>query len=662
MRFAVPALAKHVCLRQSESRSVRAMPVTTLSPSKSVATHLSAHRSRRPRGFHLFAPAIGILLLAPHAVSALELGEASIKNGLGESLLVEIPYRLAGNEQVVSACVGVAPARGDDDLPTYARVTRISVTPTHIQIFDDRRVLEPLIGLNVEVHCAGAPHFVRSYQLFVDPPAQLPTLLSSGPAVAAARTQLAIDATAPISTPLVDATPIIPNQTATIAATTDSTATAAIAKPASASGNASARARGLEGGNLPQGQTYRVVRGDTLSGIAARIAGRPVTILEAADAIFAANPAAFSRGNPDLIEEGRSITIPNLMPSQAALAVLSAPAPAAVREAALSAAAPEAVVEPAPAPSNAALPLQADDAASVAAPEATQPLSAATTAVAQPSAAPVVAPTSADVAPDVPSPAVPSPAVTARFSASFVALLALVAAIILASAVVAFVRRRRDQQAAAQASGKVQEPLPRRPVELASRMEVVEGSLTGTHATKQAAALPSAAIAAVADSGAAVPPDLNDVAQAVGPTDAVDFNVGAPVVTNERADESDRAYIIDARDDTLEESFATARIPDVATEPTVRRQGPTSKPGHSEEPSNDEQHAMTIVALDMLRQDYETEHTLTQQASQELRDAVADLQATKAAHTATAETATLESPQVAQDATADSPTARVRAK
>ena len=45
------------------------------------------------------------------------------------------------------------------------------------------------------------------------------------------------------------------------------------------------------------------------------------------------------------------------------------------------------------------------------------------------------------------------------------------------------------------------------------------------------------------------------------------------------------------------------------------------------------------------------------------RDAVADLQATKAAHAATAETATLETPQVSQEeTTADSPTARVRAK
>ena len=51
--------------------------------------------------------------------------------------------------------------------PTYTRASRVSITPTHIEIFGDSRVLEPLIGLNVDVHCASTPRFVRSYELFV---------------------------------------------------------------------------------------------------------------------------------------------------------------------------------------------------------------------------------------------------------------------------------------------------------------------------------------------------------------------------------------------------------------------------------------------------------------------------------------------------------------
>ena len=73
--------------------------------------------------------------------------------------------------------------------------------------------------------------------------------------------------------------------------------------------------------------------------------------------------------------------------------------------------------------------------------------------------------------------------------------------------------------------------------------------------------------------------------------------------------------------------------------------------------------AFGLHHMALICQDYETERTLTQQASQELRDALADLKATKAAHAATSETATLETPLVADEETAASaPTARIRAK
>ena len=614
---------------------------------------------------HLVTYAIGLLLLIPGTSSALELGEASIKSGLGESLLVEIPYRLSGSEQVVSACVGLASEQAADGLPTIARASRISVTPTHIQIYDERRVLEPLIGLNVEVHCASAPHLMRSYQLFVDPPTQIPAILSNGPEVAAARTQSAIDATAPVAAPVaspaapvtaraLDVTPVTRAARAATAATNDATASTASATTARA--DVSPRARGLEGGNLPQGQTYRVVRGDTLSGIAARITERPVTITQAADAIFAANPAAFTRGNPDLIEEGRSITIPNLG-SQAALAAPATPAPVAIREADLPTAAPAVAIDPVPAPPSTAPPLRADDAAGVATPAVSQSLPTAEPTVATPSAAPVAAPTSSKVAP-----VAARPAVAGWSSGWLIALLAVVAALLLWASV-AFVRRRREQQAEALVSSNVKEPTRRRPVELASRMQVVEGSMTGTHTVKQTPALRDAEIVPVGDSSGGVPPDL-DLALAMGETDAVDFNVGDPVAATEPVDEANRAYIIDARDDTMEEDALTARMPDVTTDPTVRQPPPSAKPARSEEVINDEKHTLTVVELDILRQDYEAEHTLTQQSSQALRDAVADLEATKKSRAATAETATLESPLVSDtiESAVDAPTARIRAK
>ena len=121
-----------------------------------------------------------------------------------------------------------------------------------------------------------------------------------------------------------------------------------------------------------------------------------------------------------------------------------------------------------------------------------------------------------------------------------------------------------------------------------------------------------------------------------------------------------------AGDETIEERTVTVRMPDLDTAATVRQQSPQSKPNRSNQLTDDEQMTMTIVELDLLRQDYEAEYTLTQQASQALRDAVADLEATKEARAATAETSTLELPKQSQaettDSAPDSTTARVRMK
>lgn len=651
------------------------MPFTTLSPFNDAPIQLTADRSvqsvgraRRLQRTHVVVCALGLLLSVPVTTFALELGEASVKSGLGQSLLVEIPYRLAADERLTSACVGLVPAsQSANVLPTYTRVSRISISSTHIEIFDDNSVREPLIGLNVDVHCDTAPRFVRSYQLFVDPPAE--THPSNGTEVAGARKQSAIDATAPVAARPLNATPGLPNGTATTAAASDPTASTPITRTARA--NASPRARGHAGGNLAQGQTYRVVRGDTLSGIAARIAGRPATIRQTADAIFAANAKAFTRGNPDLIEEGRSITIPNMAPATATLTAVSAPAPLpAIREAELPTAAPVPTVDLAPAPPSATQPLRAEDVASVVAPVAIEPVPAAAN-VAEPNAAPIAASAPAPTATrtDLATEA-PSQATTGRTSAWLMALLALGVVIVL-SAPLAFVRLRK-QQAAAQAGGKVQKSLPRRPVDAVAGIEVVEGRLARAPSDNKAASMGSAQVEPVANSDAVFLADLNDLALPIGPIDSVDLDVGAPVVMNERVDwfagRADAAAI-DAGavgDEAIEENAATARMPDFDTAATVRQPSPPSKADLAKRTTHDDQMTMTIVELDMLRQDYETEHTLTQQMSQALSDAVADLEATKAARAATAETPTLELPRQSQAETtnsaANSKTARLRRK
>jgi phage tail protein X len=602
------------------------------------------HGRLRPR---VVTCTLAALLFAPVATFGLELGEASIRSGLGQALLVDIPYRLAANERLTAACVTlVPPARAADGLPTYTHVSRITISSSAIEIFDNALVREPLIGLNIDVNCNTAPHFVRSYQLFVDPPSQRPAVLVAGAEVAVA---------APLA-----ASSAAPSEVAAGAAAARSSLVRAANAPIPRQerSNASPRARGQSGGDVIQGQIYRVVRGDTLSGIAARVADRAVTIRATMEAIFAANPAAFAHGNRDLLEEGRLLTIPNL-------------GPPTVSSAATAPAVPQAEVratEPVPAPVTtppAAQPSPAT-APTAAAPIATRSISAASAPVAEPSAAPIVAPSAASAVPSAARadgalglPA-PNPSTAGRTAAWIAALLALGG--IASFAWVAFLRsRRRTNVAPHTVRSRPASPLRPR-VELSSGIEVIEDR----GADPSLLAQPPRVVAAAGDSAGGAP--TLELPLAVGPTDYVDLDIGTPVTMKERVawfeDRVDAAASDDAAvaDETIEENAATVRMPEGggSIQPT-----PGARAARSQRALDDEPMTLTIVDLDMLRQDYEAEHTLTQALSEELRSAVADLEATKAARAAARETADAEGRQPSagtNDDLADPTTARIRVK
>jgi hypothetical protein len=309
------------------------------------------------------------------------------------------------------------------------------------------------------------------------------------------------------------------------------------------------------------------------------------------------------------------------------------------------------------------------DAASVAPVVADEPLPAAAASVAGPSAAPAAAAMRTDLASET-----PIPVTNERSSGWLTALLAL-GVIVLLSAPLAFVRRRKQQGAAQvrsnQARGNVQPSRARRPIDPVAGMDVVEGRLERAPSNEKAASLGSAKVDSVPAAGTPLPADLGKVALAVGPTDPVDLDVGAPVIMSEGVDwfadrDAPASSAVAVGDETIEENTVTAQIPELDTAVTVRQPSPQTKPDRSNRPVDDDQMTLTIVEMEMLRQDYEAQHTLTQQASQELREAIADLKATKAARAAAAETSTTEQPAQSQDdttdGTADSTTARVRMK
>jgi hypothetical protein len=619
------------------------MRFTTLSPVDDATIQPTASRAApdvaRVRRLHItlvVAGTLGPLLFAPVTTLSLELGEASIKSGLGQSLLVQIPYRLASNEQLSPTCISLVPtAQAANALPTYTQARRISLSATHIEIFDDRSVREPLIGINISVHCVTAPHFVRSYQLFVDPPAPMPVNLSDGPSVASEQATIGASVSQPYLADRASET-VTPTAATMPPLSTPSTATTR-ADP-------SPRARGQAGGDLVQGQMYRVVRGDTLSGIAARVADRPATIQITAEAIFAANPDAFTRGNRDLIKQGRSLTVPIMTPAPAMPAVFADAPPA-------SSAAPQTeppAVVPVPVLPPSTMQPGLNDAPSASTPAAVEPLPTSG-AVVEPSTALDAGLKRADVATE-------SASVT-TFAMKWIALLA-VGVVGLLSAPWVFVRRRQQRTRV-----RLQEQRPRRLVEPMAGIEVIEGAPARASANDTTASTRGEGVEAV--SSTVLPADLENLAVTFSPTDAVDLNVGAAVVMNERVDwfaARAVAPVVDAASDaTIEENDTTARMPTSDVVATARQQPPHATPHGPTAPMDDEQMTLTIVEMDMLREDYEAQHTLTQHTSQALRDAVADLNDTKAARAAngTVELTQQLHPET-EDSTARLPTARVR--
>jgi hypothetical protein len=289
-------------------------------------------------------------------------------------------------------------------------------------------------------------------------------------------------------------------------------------------------------------------------------------------------------------------------------------------------------------------PLRAEDAPRVVAPVAME-LLPTTIDVVEPSAAPLWAATRTELATEA-----ANRATGGRLSVWLIAAL-VIGVVVLLAAPWAFMRRRKQVQAAAQPRRNVQKARARRPADPLAGMDVVEGRLVRTPSSDKTASIGGLTVEPAADSGGISPTGLDDLALTLGPTDSVDLDIGAPVVINERIDwfaaRADSSAIEEATvdDDTIEETAATARMPDVAT---VRADSSESAHDVANRPMDDEQMTLTIVELDLLRQDYEAERTLTHEASQALRDAVADLKATKAARAAIAETSTLELLELSQ--------------
>lgn len=257
---------------------------------------------------HAVAACTGVAVLTMASGSgALTLGEVNVRSALGEPLRATIPVRLADGEALVAGCIDSNSASPElQALPNPRVVTPASDrTGVHrLRITTTKPLLEPMYELSLRVRCPGAPAVVRQYVLMLDLPA-LSAPVTSGKSV-------------PLTAaPVAENTTVAVSAAASREGTEPASDTAVVEDSAGAPQSVAqaprrAQARSLDANREPIaiGSVYRVSSGDTLSTIAARVSNRDVGIWQMADRIFAANPDAFIRGNPDLIRLASEITIP----------------------------------------------------------------------------------------------------------------------------------------------------------------------------------------------------------------------------------------------------------------------------------------------------------------------------------------------------------------
>ncbi|MEE4378985.1 MAG: FimV/HubP family polar landmark protein [Candidatus Competibacteraceae bacterium] len=230
---------------------------------------------------------IATTLFAPMGAFALGLGQIQIRSALNQPLNAEIEINTLGSYEPEQLSAQLASAQAFTqsglDRPaflsdlTFALQTRPDGT-NFIKVTSRRPIREPIINFLMELEWPKG-RLVREFAVFLDPPAAVTNL-------------------SPRSVPTVSTTP------SPSAAQTPSSPTE---PPAQQPSSTSLRT------DVPQGtDTYTVPYGDTLWGIAQRY--RPhssISVQRMMEALYQANPGAFSRQSVDSLLAGAVLRIPS---------------------------------------------------------------------------------------------------------------------------------------------------------------------------------------------------------------------------------------------------------------------------------------------------------------------------------------------------------------
>ncbi len=277
-----------------------------------------------PGRFALSGVAAAALCLFMPSAWALGLGPLVVKSALGEGLRAEIDVSSMTPEEASNLKIRIANPEAYSaagvDYNNILSETKVSLQRRgdgrpYLRLSSDRAVQEPFVDVILELNW-NTGRLVREYTLLFDPPvtrtAQAPAaqpatapVVSAAPAPAAPAQPHAVAKPAPVAPQ-----PAAPQPSPPAAAAPAPQAKAAPPQPAPAPAPAAVPEPRRTVSAPPPSDSYRVKRGDTLSGIAAQTQSEGVSLDQMLVALYRANPQAFISENMNRLKAGAVLNVP----------------------------------------------------------------------------------------------------------------------------------------------------------------------------------------------------------------------------------------------------------------------------------------------------------------------------------------------------------------
>lgn len=268
------------------------------------------------------AVAVALAILSGGGVTSAEaagLGRLTVQSALGQPLRAEVEVTSVSPDEAESLKARIASPEAFSRVGLQYKEALSGVRMDvenrggryFIKVTSSRPINDPFVDLVVELSWASGT-FSREYTFLLDPPTQQNANQANrsgnapvaGAATAAAATGAAASGSNAVRT-IDPATGRLVNQERGAQGRSQ-----AASQPAEAKQQPAAQAKGGRDSSS-EGGTVTVGQGETLGMIAARVRPASATLDQTIVAIYRTNPTAFIQNNPNLIRQGRTLTIPS---------------------------------------------------------------------------------------------------------------------------------------------------------------------------------------------------------------------------------------------------------------------------------------------------------------------------------------------------------------